>query len=332
MSHSERSRPGGTPGTGRHHRLRGWHLAASLALAVATLASVPSGAPVAAAPGPPVGEIRVVSIGDSFMAGNGATNYYEGQGPGFPDSGGPRVPGPGRNCYQSYSSYPWQYVQMLEDAGLPAAIWHAACGGAWTNDLLPQWQTVPEEWRSSAGLVLISAGGNDAGFGDLVAHCLLSLPGGDECDQDLAEAEAAIDGIVERLRGAAGQIADDAPQAQIVLVGYPLLASPAKQRCLSRGEAELDALQWRHEVALRVLADDLNRATGSFRHRAVSVTGRFVDRGPCAWAGALLHGPSADAAERFHPTWWGANAYARALFDLRIHEPVGGTDKPKGNR
>lgn len=264
--------------------------------------------------------LRVVSIGDSFIAGNGNTNYYPGQGPNQADIGGPRVPADGRNCFQSYSSYPWQYVQKLNDSGHQAEIWHAACGGAWTYDLIPQWNTIPEDWRSSADVILISAGGNDAGFSDVAARCVMSLPQGGTCDGALDHGRRQLPGVIDRLSDAITTIRSEAPDAQIAVVGYPWLTSPAKQRCPSRGEAELLELQWKHDISLVILARDLNRASGNQNVHAVTVSSRFADRGPCAWANPLLHDYLAADGERFHPNWWGAWTYAEILFDYRLHE------------
>lgn len=288
---------------------------AATLIAVLALAALLAGSPSSAATTP---QLRVVSIGDSFIAGNGAGNYYPGQGPGQPDAGGPRVPAPGRNCYQSYSSYPWQYVQKLNDNGHPAAIWHAACGGAWTYDLASQWNTVPADWRSQADIVLVSAGGNDAGFGDVVAHCLMSLPGSPTCDDSLAKAGAAMPGALDRLKAAVLQLAPQAPRARFVLVGYPLLASPQKQRCTSRGEAQLNLIQARHDAALIVLARDVNSQLGAQRVQAAPVASRFADRGPCALASSLLNDWTAPDGERFHPNWAGAHEYAEVLYDLQL--------------
>lgn len=298
--------------------MRPRHLTYVAALALLALSSIVATAAGATKPD----EIKVVAIGDSYIAGNGNTNYYAGQGPNQPDSGGPRVPAEGRNCFQSYSSYPWQFVQKLNDTGHPATIWHAACGGAWTYDLIPQWNTVPSSWRGNADIVLISAGGNDARFGDIVAHCLMGLPGNTTCDDDLAHARRELPAAIDRIRQAIETISVEAPNARIAIVGYPLLASPANQRCPSRGEEQLNEIQWAHEVSLIALTHDLNQAAGLRRFTPVVVSSRFTNRGPCAWRNALLHNYFAADGEHFHPNWWGAHEYAETLYDYRIHEDL----------
>ncbi len=265
--------------------------------------------------------MKVVSIGDSFIAGNGNTNYYDGQGPGQLDIGGPRVPSEGRNCYQSYSSYPWQYVQMLNDNGISADIWHAGCGGAWTYDLLPQWETVPGDWRRGADIVLISAGGNDAGFADIVQACLMSVPlTHTTCDGALDRAEAEIPAILGRVGAAIRQIRRDNRSAHIAIVGYPWLASPSKQRCISRGEETLSQVQWQHDAGLIDLALVLTEEFGDAAFTPVIVSSRFAGQGPCAWTDPLLHDYLAAEGEAFHPNWSGAHRYAEIIFDHDIHQ------------
>jgi lysophospholipase L1-like esterase len=273
------------------------------------------------------GRVQVLSIGDSFIAGNGNGNYYPGQGPGEPDNGGPRVPGPGVNCFQSYSSYPWQYTQMLNDAGIPADIWHAACGGAWTYDLWGQFQTIPLEQRDQADILLVSAGGNDARFGNIVPHCVLGLPEwlpgvpAGTCDGDLAYATTELPLVIDRLESNLNAIAGLLPtDTQIVLMSYPWLNYP---RCpTARGEDELDALQLQFDISLIQLVGRLNQTSGD-RFRTVLPSSRFIGHGPCASStDQWMHALTTTDGESFHPNWTGANQYAQQIFDQGIHLDV----------
>ena len=262
----------------------------------------------------------VLSIGDSYMAGNGVGHHYDGQGPGHADIGGPRVPAPGRNCFQSYASYPWQYVQMLRDEGRAADIWHAACGGAWTYDLWDQFWTMPGHVRADADVVLVSAGGNDAGFGAIVAHCLLGLHGwmpgvpSGTCDGDLDHAERELPRVVERLRRTVLDLAPHLPDTvSVIVVGYPGLGS---QDCANaRGEARLAALQRLHDESLVELARSLTAA--GVATTAVLPSDRFAGHGPCS-GDRWIHGLSWTEGHSFHPTWWGAHELARLLHESTV--------------
>ena len=136
-----------------------------------------------AAAGVEADKLQVISLGDSFIAGVGAGNYYPNQGTGSPplSEGVASVPSDGRNCYQSYSSYPWQYTQMLNDSGVPAEVWHVACISAHIDDVVDQAALVPEDWWPEADIVLLSAGGNDGGFSDIATWCMVANDFGGKC-------------------------------------------------------------------------------------------------------------------------------------------------------
>ena len=272
--------------------------------------------------------LTVVSLGDSYIAGTGTGNYYSGQGPGFP---GPTsgVPGPGNNCYQSFSSYPWQYVGMLNENGVPADIWHYACHGAETTDLIPQWQQIDRSIRDDADIVLISAGGNDVGFSNIVPTCFLSPSelSGATCDQHLTSAEENISNVIGRLRQILPTIASEAPSARVVLMGYPHLASPAPtifcNQLETRNAERLTNLQQNHDIALINTARELNEIFGDNRFSTAIAGEAFSNRGPCAHPddALILNVVLSDPfGESFHPNFDGARRYAQLLLDGRHHE------------
>lgn len=272
------------------------------------------------------GHVMVLSIGDSYIAGTGADNYYPGQGPGYDEPAGvKRVPGSGANCYQSYSSYPWQYVQVMRDRGGAADIWHAACHGAWTYDLWDQFWTIPADFRAQSDVLLVSAGGNDVGFSSLVAHCLLGLhewmPGVSTgtCDDDLDHARTELPRMLGTLESSIADISPHLPKGSVVaIVGYPNLNSPG---CLTaRGEDQLAAIQADHEAALVEMAWRLNRSKANRKqridYRVVLPAVRFQGHGPCASSSnRWIHHLSTTEGHSFHPNWTGSNQYANVIQD-----------------
>lgn len=69
-------------------------------------------------------------------------------------------------------------------------------------------------------------GGNDLGFVEVVAHCLLDPQ---PCSSLDAQVEASLDRLGPTLEDAYRQIKVRAPAARLVVVGYPqLVADPAK--------------------------------------------------------------------------------------------------------
>lgn len=271
--------------------------------------------------------VRVVSLGDSFIAGNGNGNYYDGQGPDQGDSpdGFPRTSDRG-NCYQSYSSYPWQFTQMLNDSGRGADIWHEACGGATVEDLRPQWNRVPDDWQDSADIVLISAGGNDLNFDEIARHCIVQTAVA-ACPDDLENAEMNIQNTLDVLAVQMQWLARQT-DAHIVVVGYPNLSEP------SCGGSLVEMVQSRFlgliETQDRIMTEKVAELTATprlERYHWVPVYGAFEGRGsPCGRNAGYIHGWLRDSREALHPTSKGAELYAQTLFaagidDLRAPTP-----------
>lgn len=173
----------------------------------------------------------------------------------------------GRNaCHRSKKA--WSRKTVLNDSSLPLGArsdaWDVnldfqfrACSGAQTENLLPyhsvpNGQPRPQNLFGQYGqrqhgelsqldqgyldanttLVLLSIGGNDARFSDIIKECIYKsgpvdchnaeLPG--ETEDLKVTVPAAINGPVRRsIEVTVKEIAKRAPQAQIVLLGYPLL-------------------------------------------------------------------------------------------------------------
>lgn len=276
------------------------------------------------------GRLLVAAVGDSYIAGTGAGNYYPGQGPDGGDDGGwPRVPD-GRNCFQSYASYPWLYVQALNRAGVEAKVITAACHGAHVEHLRGQWALLADE-KAQADIVLVSAGGNDTGFGGIVEQCILGAPFGTtggrlSCDATLDLAESVLPAVVLNLGRELQWLSSQAPDAEIVVVGYPDLLSPAHGKCslTAQGELRIEALFMEYEELLINAVAQLN--ADEFRYRLVLPSGRFDDRGPCSLSDPWLHhvtNPFTTEGESFHPNQRGSAEYAQLLIESAIHRQIG---------
>jgi lysophospholipase L1-like esterase len=147
-------------------------------IVVALIVFAPSdSAPEPAAQDPsPGAALKLVVLGDSYISGEGAEGYF------------PGTDAPGRNmCHRASTAYPYLLARDL-----PASLTFAACSGARTRDVLGvypgeprrhgQYPDSPEHVfgarpqlevlrQSDPGLVLISIGGNDAGFAEIGASC-----------------------------------------------------------------------------------------------------------------------------------------------------------------
>jgi lysophospholipase L1-like esterase len=293
-----------------------------------------------AAAGVEADKLQVISLGDSFIAGVGAGNYYPNQGTGSPplSEGVASVPSDGRNCYQSYSSYPWQYTQMLNDSGVPAEVWHVACISAHIDDVVDQAALVPEDWWPEADIVLLSAGGNDGGFSDIATWCMVANDFGGKCIDAIEVGESYIfggfeDELIEALRHLI-EVEPTSKTTRFVIMGYPFLADPPGIAC--KHADRIDALQEQHNHII----SEISKAHPQIE--AVTVSAEFAGKGPCSGSERLVNYvldgganscvhidvPLAPdfhiSCESFHPTFDGHKTYAQALFDADLHVGLGG--------
>ncbi|TDC68496.1 SGNH/GDSL hydrolase family protein [Streptomyces hainanensis] len=178
-------------------RLRRWATtAATAALVIGVTALAPASAaqePSAAAP------TSYVALGDSYSSGAGAGSYDDASG----------------DCRRSAVAYP----ELWADANSPASFDFTACAGARTDDVVED-QLGPLD--ADTTLVTLSIGGNDAGFGTTMQACVLS--GTSACLGAVATANAYItDTLPGQLDTTYRAIRDRAPNAEVVVLGYPRL-------------------------------------------------------------------------------------------------------------
>jgi len=143
----------------------------------------------------------VVLMGDSYTAGNGS----EGADP--------------DDCYRGPLTWGAQWAELKSTSNRQVSTLNLACSGAVVADLDAQIQQLPAD----AAVVLLTIGGNDLGFSAIVRDCFVLdiLPGTcsravDSGTDGLTEVEAATADALVAIREAA-------PDARVVLVGYPYL-------------------------------------------------------------------------------------------------------------
>ena len=218
-----------------------------------------------------------VALGDSYSSGVGA-------------------PGQSGLCLRGSSGYPAQWARRND----PASYRNVACGGAVTSDV--QLYQVPYLSKKT-DLVSITIGGNDAGFAPAVITCTLSSDAG--CAAVVATAHDYVTGVLPgKLDATYRAIRQHAPNAQVVVLSYPILfdttsancgvggMSLAKRRSLNSGAQDLDEL-----------IKDRARAAG---FTFADVRAGFAGHGVCAaspWINGLTIIPPTDS---FHPN---ANGY-----------------------
>lgn len=234
-----------------------------------------------------------------------------------------------------------------------------ACSGAQTENLLPYHsvpagQPKPENLFGQAGrgqygemsqldkgyldanttLVTVSIGGNDARFSDVVQECLFKaglyecqnakLPG--ETEEASVTVPREIHGRVRRsIEVMVYEIAKRAPNAQIVLMGYPkLIENPGDcmSAVLSQNEAEwLNSMGDEMSTMLESLVGGLRLAgyKVTYANPIADFAGKAICGNPESVHGVVMNltegdeGPPLPSAQSFHPNLNGTTLYANAL-------------------
>jgi lysophospholipase L1-like esterase len=241
-------------------------------LVSSTLLTLVTAAPAAAAPSSP-SEWDYVALGDSYSSGVGAS-------------------GQSGLCLRSPNGYPG----LWDAANDPKSYRSVACGGATTDTLRA---TQLSALSTSTDLVTLTIGGNDAGFAPAVITCTLVTDSACAATVDAA-IKVVSQEIPAKLDATYRDIQRKAPNARIVVLGYPILfdetapscgfagMSIPKRKSLNKGAAELN----------RVIAERV-RAAGAIWS---DVTDEFAGHGICgpsAWLHGLTVIPPTDS---FHPT------------------------------
>ncbi|MCL2455504.1 MAG: SGNH/GDSL hydrolase family protein [Micrococcales bacterium] len=186
------------------------------------------------APYQPTEAVNVVVVGDSYSSGNGTglgrvlapTPVY-----GYHD-----------DAYRSSLSYAQGYVTWLNTQGAAATLRNLAVSGATTATVMAdQLPLVPAD----TDVVLLTIGGNDAGFSTIIQLCF--APGArdpERCSTAVTAAEAQIPVVIESTRQILTALEQQLrPGAEVVLVGYPRLALGDVDYVLRSDTATYDAGQ-----------------------------------------------------------------------------------------
>ncbi len=196
-------------------------VAASSAIGLVTAVATSSAADAAA--------VNYVALGDSYSSGLGAGDYISSSG----------------SCDRSTRAYP----ELWAGANAPASFVSVACSGATTADVLSSQLSA---LSASTTLVSITIGGNDAGFSGIMETCVLSSTS--SCVNAVSNAEAFVASqLPARLNTTLQAIRTDAPNAEIVVLGYPDLYDLSKSSsCIGLSTTD--------RTALNGGADDLDSA------------------------------------------------------------------------
>jgi lysophospholipase L1-like esterase len=265
---------------------RGRLLSGLVATVIALAGFVTVGAPTAAAGSS--GTLQYMALGDSYAAGIGAPPYVS-------SSDG---------CLQSNKGYP----ALLDPKGRIDLQVNATCPGATTTYVANH---LPSEPNEDIRLVTLTVGGNDLGFADLFETC--STPGQEaQCLIAITNAvtKEQLTDLSINLSALLGDVAAAAPDALIVVTGYPYLFEPDPNNpIITAFNAATAALNTTIEAAVNAAHDPPRGLYVVY----VDVTEQFEGHGIGTLDDPFINGPSAGFPEAFHPNAAGYRAYAKAI-------------------
>lgn len=239
-------------------------------LALAAVATLGIAGPASAADSTAAG--GYAALGDSYSSGVGAGSY-------LPDSG---------TCRRSTNAYPY----LWQAANSPASFDFVACSGATTSSVASGQLGV---LSASTSLVSITAGGNDVGFADVMQDCVLSSEA--TC---INSVNNAISQMNNSLPGSLDSLYDNirarAPQAQVVVLGYPRFYQLSGNCVAGLTEAERSAINNASDVLNDVLAKRSADAGFTFSGVVDEFTGHELCSGD-AW----LHSVTFPIHNSYHP-------------------------------
>lgn len=243
--------------------------------------------------------VQYVALGDSYAAGVGAPPYRT-------------------TCLQSDFGYPG----VLDSGKRIVLQVNATCAGATTTAVAHTVESGASGLNPETRLVTLTVGGNDLGFAALAGKCLSGTPA--EC---LEAIQMALGGLrpdlYSHLTALYGDVAKAAPDALIVVTGYPyLFESDPNNPIITAFNEATAALNKTIEDAVNATHDD-----NGVKIVYVDVTAAFAGHG-IGSSDPFINDPSSDTpgAVPFHPNADGYVAYADAI---AAKLPNGWLDKNK---
>jgi lysophospholipase L1-like esterase len=234
--------------------------------------------PATAAPRSPIN--RYVALGDSYAAGQGA--------------------GPYRNsCLQSTNGYP----ALLGGVKGTNLLRNASCSGATTGDVMT---TQLSSLNRGTTLVTLTVGGDDLNVAAIEATCTQVPANPANCVTAIYTAEGQLPGLGAALATTYADIAAAAPNARILVTGYP--------RLFDTGASDPDHLYSLINGATDALNGTVDEAVTAARGAGANID--YVDVGGLFQNNEMNDNVSwfnITGTDAFHPTAAGYVAYESAL-------------------
>ncbi|WP_329012132.1 SGNH/GDSL hydrolase family protein [Micromonospora rifamycinica] len=194
--------------------------------------------------------VHYVALGDSYSSGVGAGPYDL------------------STCLRSQKSYAplWAAANAVTSFAFPA------CGGAVTADVISKQLGA---LSATTTLVTITIGGNDAGFADVITSCRFGSTA--NCTDAVDKAKSfATATLPDRLDATYAAIRDRAPNARLVVLGYPRLFETGSCGVLAMSSYKRTILNEAADVLATVTAARAGAAGATFADARPFFTGHGV--------------------------------------------------------
>ena len=244
-----------------------------------------------------------VALGDSYSSGEGVTPFVEGT-----DS-------EENPCHRSTRSYPELFATGRE--GKRYRYLSFACAGATTEDFFAGGRSVdtPDGQAATvplgADLITLTIGGNDLGFGQVMATCTFSNCTKNRGYDDMPE---RIEALRPKLRRVYEALTDRAKEARILVVAYPRFLTNVKRVRYCPNDAGLspEEKNWLNghlEHVNRVTRAEAEAAGATF----VDVEDAFAQHEVCTREAWSIGIHDRHPTWSYHPNAKGHRAMAAAL-------------------
>lgn len=262
--------------------------------------------------------LDVLILGDSYSSGNGAGNYYD------------------FVCFRSSTVWGERYADTLRSRGVTVNVRNNACGGATVQGgVVPPVADQVSAITPETDLILVTIGGNDVGFANIVVQCFIPFADPNRCRSAIYSGINAIPRVTQQaidvMRAARSRLR---PGAKVAVMSYPYLANTSQYTLRGWFSAFRAGPMARYlgdlgDQAIQTAASTLNAEAGEELVKFVPSKDLFVGHEPdpdpyrensSSWIYESLVG-SIPAFETYHPNPAGQRALAEAA--VRAGGPLG---------
>lgn len=243
---------------------------------------------------------RYVALGDSYASGAGVPDQVDSA------------------CTRSNRNYP----TLVNAALAPAGHQDVTCGGATTVHMTSaQSASAPPQFNAlspDTDLVTLTIGGNDIGFANIILRCV-SLgafnPAGSPCKTSYTwtgtdRLAATINATAPKIAATIDGIRQRAPQARILVTGYPAIIPDDGSNCPSVVSIAKGDAPWLRDTHKRLNTMIATQATAHGAQYVDTYT-KSIGHDICKPAGTRWMEPLVtSAAAPFHPNAAGERAMA----------------------